>query len=429
MTSKLARALGCIATIALAHVTPTADAEVVAGAGTSCGSYSVVHINGVFISQSLAEDNVRALRTKHGDWYENTPVSFGLVYNPKGGFPGDLAEVLRQKSVEYPGATFVQMIRYLLSFAPGDLPSKLVNELATYWANWINNNGGSYNTCTDAGLPQMVDKVRAVAGSNTRVLLVPHSQGNLYANRIVEIVTTQAAPGYAKPVPAQSIGIMGVASPAAYQAGVNKMHATSTNDLVINTLRNGMPFAGIPPSAVLAAKFTAPLAGADPSGHGFTEIYLGTIEGESSVVGGIHALLGSLRSRVRWEPYGAVLFDAVAFFGSAERPVFVDESRGWATVPMILYMDEEQVVQYFGGDLEAASAANMRVAKACVARELAAWRRGDRLGICQSDKAEYRAWLFDLVGGDEVHLIEDRSVNPWRGSSTIWLSGVCRGWT
>lgn len=412
-----------VAAVAASMLLLNVSAQPIPGTGTFCGSYSIAHINGVLTDQASAEDSLRALRHAYGNWYNNSPVNYLLIYNPTGGLPSDLPEVLRQKATEFPGVGIVQMISYLLSMLPGSLPSTLVNDLAVYWAGWVNSNGRTYNTYNDALLPPMIDMIRASANSGGRVLLVPHSQGNLYANRIVEIITTQAAPGWSAPIPVGAVGIMGVASPAAYIAGRNKMYVTSSNDVVINSLRNGVP-PEVPPSVVMSSNVTIEPTLADASGHGFREIYLGTDSGVSSVIGGVHAVLGMLLSRAQNngdEPYA--LYDATVLVATPERPVFIPD-EGWLTYTSYSYRDEANTAYRRMGGLAEAAAAIQSVASNCVARELAAKKRGDSFGICPPD--DWRIYLKYVVSRDEIVFFQDPEMYGTLGFADVTVVGYCR---
>ncbi len=68
-----------------------------------------------------------------------------------------------------------------------------------------------------------------------RVLIVPHSQGNLYSNASFDSVFTQALPP-----PLGTLKIVGVATPAD-RVGGNGLHRTSSTDVLINGIRLVLP--------------------------------------------------------------------------------------------------------------------------------------------------------------------------------------------
>lgn len=68
-----------------------------------------------------------------------------------------------------------------------------------------------------------------------RVLIVPHSQGNLYSNASFDSVFTQALPP-----PLGTLKIVGVATPAD-RVGGNGLHRTSSTDVLIHGIRLVLP--------------------------------------------------------------------------------------------------------------------------------------------------------------------------------------------
>ncbi|MCU0952532.1 MAG: hypothetical protein MUC68_16120 [Burkholderiaceae bacterium] len=407
-----------------------------AGTGSFCGSYRVVHINGIRTTQEQAERNVIALRDGYGSRFRSSQLSYHLGYNPTGGLLPDLAQVLAQKQAEFPGATIVQMLRYLLVGVGGSLPSALVNQLATYWAGWVNGNGSSYNTYSDGALWQLVETVRAHAMPDRRVLLVPHSQGNLYANRVVEIITSEPAPGWWRPVPEKSIGIVGVATPAAYVAGQrssHKLHLTSSNDLIINGLRNGAPpLTG--PQVVLMPNIDIALSTADPTGHGFRETYLGTDAGSAAVLGAMHAVLSALLSNVPSSETALALFDGSYTIASPERPQRASNGQ-WFTSPFISYSDEMLNPIAREGGLGLVEGLVTDVARSCAVREVASMARGqaaqppryDRLGACNiEDESGWRGFLPTIAQHDEILISADVSTHPMGGFADVYVIGQCR---
>lgn len=434
--AMLARLLATSA-IALSAYAPGVATSQELGTGSYCGAYRVGHINGVRTTQIDANRSLDRLKETFGPQFRSSYIGYFLAYNPTGGLPTDVAEVLAQKSVEFPGATIVQMLRYLLINVSGTLPSQLVNDLATYWASWVNGNRSSYNTYEDGALRGIVDLVRTQALPTNRVLLVPHSQGNLYANRVVEIVTTEIAPGWNRAVSEKSIGILGVATPAAYvagQRGSHKLYLTSSNDLIINGLRNGVPPL-IPPSAVLAPNITIDLSSSDPSGHGFREIYLGTDSGAAAVHGGMHAILSALLSTVPSSGNALALFSASFTIATPLQPRRASSGQ-WFTSSFIDYSDENLSAVAREGDLAMAEAAASTVAQNCVRREVVAALRGasaqppnpnDRSGGCNiHDEDGWRGFLNLIARHDEVTLAVDTWSFSLGGASDVYVIGQCR---
>ena len=106
--------------------------------------------------------------------------------------------------------------------------------------------------------------------STTHILLLPHSQGNIYANNLYNYLTQTESFSY------QNIGIFGFASPAQSEMGNNlefqgfpDNYITSTNDGVIASARL---FFG--DSNVLPTNITIPKTESDTSGHSLIQVYL-----------------------------------------------------------------------------------------------------------------------------------------------------------
>lgn len=72
--------------------------------------------------------------------------------------------------------------------------------------------------------------------SDAKALLVPHSQGNLYANSAYALLTQGTAA-----VPAKSLAIVGVATPAAFVAGANGRYVTTPGPRDLRTAQTAGP--------------------------------------------------------------------------------------------------------------------------------------------------------------------------------------------
>lgn len=114
----------------------------------------------------------------------------------------------------------------------------------------------------------------ATNGGKPYILLIPHSQGNLYANNLYKKLTTDE--GYNQ----SNLSIYGIASPAAKNLGdyisksyySNPGYITSNYDRVINSLR---VLAVIPPQQdIAAATITIPEILTEPTGHSLIGTYL-----------------------------------------------------------------------------------------------------------------------------------------------------------
>ncbi len=197
-----------------------------AGAERACSSsgYTVATINGVFTTEGKAIENMNALRGKLPGDYQGEALTVDYLYNPThlAGIE-DLVDSAYQKMLEGE------------SVRDYDL-GKILN-----------------------------DASRKIA--TRKLLLVGHSQGNFYANGFYDMVTRPNA-FVNGTIPAGSIGVYGVATPAGKVAGGGK-YITSANDKVIEALRLGGML------DILPANADIPLySSEDESGHAFSETYV-----------------------------------------------------------------------------------------------------------------------------------------------------------
>ncbi|MBU6142290.1 fibronectin type III domain-containing protein [Patescibacteria group bacterium] len=123
-----------------------------------------------------------------------------------------------------------------------------------------------------------------------KLLLVPHSQGNFYANSLYDVTVDQ--PGG---IPKESLGIYSVATPSGRVAGGGNW-ITSDTDKVIAGLVAYAPMRTImPPNTHIQLQ-----KGDDPFGHSFTDVYLKYRS--NRIVSDIQAALGKLSANDVQDP-------------------------------------------------------------------------------------------------------------------------------
>lgn len=253
-------------------------------ADNACSSsgYLIVHINGINTTKKDARRNTfRALGPAIGASYNGEQAKVVLAYNPTKNVLLDLADVFRQKLGEYPHVSSELIFKALVSGIFGsDIPGPLRDFVMNYHIGKIKDSG--FVGYDDNDLRDIVGAVRANAIEGQKILLVPHSQGNLYANAAYNVLTSGE-----NAIPVSAIKIVGIASPATYVAGDGD-YVTSTNDRVISSLRS-LGF------SVLASNFTIRVADSDNLGHNLSDIYLNAdLEGRAEVLRKIHVALESL---------------------------------------------------------------------------------------------------------------------------------------
>lgn len=236
---------------------------------TKCESrYRVYFGNGI---RNVAEDweaSRLVLSKMIGARFNGVPVSYSNAINPTGGFIDDLQRVFQQKLSENPDLSWELLVRASLGLINGISPelAKFVLDLiiktetessAELKKKWE----AVYSYIDGRVTTHVADYTRDILENGRRVLLVAHSQGNLYANASHRLLYTnpEITPG--------SFATIGVATPANYVAG-GGTYLTSDADVVINALRS------IITDQVLPANVSIPLDTGELSGHNFIKTYM-----------------------------------------------------------------------------------------------------------------------------------------------------------
>jgi hypothetical protein len=193
---------------------------VVAQAACLDAGYTVVFVNGVFDTKPQAETNEVALQHYLGDLLNNQSVSVKLGYNQT--HVGGLADLIETK---FP------------IFDQYDL---------------------------DTILMQMHTDV-----TTRKILLVGHSQGATYANKIYEYLTSHG-------VPAEDVAVYAVATPDSYVAGGGK-YANYSLDDTISVVAKMAGFSPLPYNLNFLDFLNSPdvTASTPTQGHSFIDNYLG----------------------------------------------------------------------------------------------------------------------------------------------------------
>lgn len=182
---------------------------------SSCSSngYTLVFINGVRDTQVQALQNKDVLRKNLGDFFGQEPLVYRVGYNQ----------------------THIQGV--------GDLFETAFPTLDQYDLNTI--------------LMQMHTDV-----ATRKILLVGHSQGAVYANKVYEYLVTHG-------VPKEDVAVYAVATPESYVAGGGKYITYALDDVIL-----GLPLAQFKPLPA-NANFTDLSPNAkQASGHSFIDTYL-----------------------------------------------------------------------------------------------------------------------------------------------------------
>lgn len=268
-----------------------------------CGPYEIYHINGITTTRDEALRNRDALSGAYGNAHEEHLIKYNVAYNRTAGALRDLIDVFNQKRGEYPAISVEVFAKALLfGVVQAPLTTPIVADIRKALAARVISSGET--SYSDADLHEIVAAVRSVHRPAGRVLLVPHSQGNLYANLAYDRLTSGSAPT----VQTKSIAIVGVATPASSVRGGGK-YVTSTLDVVIGALRSALP--------VLPPNVTQPFTLDDALGHNFIKIYLRpNTPGRASIVANMEAALRNLKSSVDADPFYGGPVDSFYYYSA-----------------------------------------------------------------------------------------------------------------
>jgi hypothetical protein len=145
---------------------------------------------------------------------------FALNYNPTGGEVNDFFEAAQQQLDITPTRFWLELegLNLFTRELIRDALEAPLTDLNRIDASTIERHAVAY-------------REQIASPSCRRVLIVPHSQGNLYTNAAYDLLF-----GQAPSPPAGAIKIVGVATPAQTVAG-NGLYRTSTTDVLINAIR------------------------------------------------------------------------------------------------------------------------------------------------------------------------------------------------
>lgn len=213
----------------------------------------IYYVNGVTTSLDEARINVGKLEQEFVRDLASFPPALQAVcyvfrfnYNPTHGELKDFAEAGQQRfnldpSTFWKGLDSVAVLQPLLSTIQGSTTS----------ANQI-----------DAAMIQLhAARYRESIAACRRVLVVPHSQGNLYTNAAFDLTVAAPAP------PSGTLKIVGVATPDSQVKG-NGRYRTSSGDLLIKAIQVTLP-STVPANTSWGDSILSSLFPAYSGGHSF----------------------------------------------------------------------------------------------------------------------------------------------------------------
>lgn len=230
--------------------------------------YSVFFGNGILADFASYNTSIARIEATFGTTYEGNPITkYQISLNPTDELFRDLLEAFSQKLAEDPTLSWQLFFRW----ASG----QFINQaLATVFSDYIGVNGAQKiaQAATRLSSPVAFSDRTVVDHASTyksellagqRVLLVAHSQGNLYANAVYRKLLSEPSTDYNL----NAFGIAAVATPA-NSVATNDTYVTSDTDLIMQVVRV------VAPATLSSNDSSVPLFPAgDRFGHGFNEIY------------------------------------------------------------------------------------------------------------------------------------------------------------
>lgn len=242
--------------------------------------YTVGFFNGVWntYTEDEALAGMNALRVLIGDIHNNAPVEYETFYNTTGSTAGatgaqDVAEVFIQRSNEFDtsGELSKRFEYFWEAASDGDKPffsrlkSTMIAEVGIFdglysavttkamsgWSQLLSNPPTAVNYTSHK------TRLDTLAVEGQQLLLVAHSQGNLFVNNAFD---------YVKPkIGASSVAVVHIAPASITKRGD---YILASIDLVINGLRTQGLFSVLPTNINILPSFS------DLSGHTLVETYL-----------------------------------------------------------------------------------------------------------------------------------------------------------
>lgn len=229
--------------------------------------YKVYYLNGIFTDAADRYNSTQRVKNMLDNTYNGEPVEFSESINPSLWFE-DLLEVFAQKIAEDPTLSWQLFFRWASGqFINQILDQALEDFLGTHGSHDIAQAVASLSSPQAYTDPTVVGHASTYSSdllAGKRVMVVAHSQGNLYANAIFGRLQSTNTNDY----DLNAFGIAAVASPANFVA-TGDDYVTSDTDHIIDLFVRPWAPATLPDNDN-SVPFTT---SADRWGHGFLQIY------------------------------------------------------------------------------------------------------------------------------------------------------------
>ena len=267
-----------------------------------------IHVNGINTDREAAAQNVTALR-----FAINREVA--LAYNQTGGSIKDIWETIRQKIKEFPDLTEAELAQISQDYSVERQQTrefqKAIKKARFDKAKLLGN-----VSLADPSMQEIRAAIDTLTPENPPVVLLPHSQGNLYTQGVYNhLIQTK----WYNP---ENVGVFGIATPGDYVPGENGKYITSHQDGVIGLLRL-LFWEVLPGNVAISSNAT------DWLGHNLIKIYLNTsLEALPLIQQGVKTMVSS------FVPHSAdSKVTGVLFAGHADTRNYVDKLGLWIQEP------------------------------------------------------------------------------------------------
>ena len=225
---------------------------------SNCGiNIELRHINGIWTGVDAVEKNLEALREQLGSSSGGNQLSYKASHNATNGF----WDLYFQKEIEADAQKSRALALALVAGKTEGVDEGILQKINEEYQSDLLTNTTAENIVSTT--EKIAAAVNASLAAGRNVVLVPHSQGCLFANSVYLAVNKNTAPS-------TRLKIVGVAETAASVAGDNTSYVTAAEDTAIKFLRTFAPGAVLPSNVEAGTNFWTDWF----TSHGLQQVYL-----------------------------------------------------------------------------------------------------------------------------------------------------------